>query len=183
VVSDTDPIRQLAETIAAALFVDGFGNKAERLQFMGAEDKPMGTGWGVQGAANQIEAILRREGMPANAPDPQPSPARVEDEIRRPEASMARMNEAEPDEIESEEYEMVLNRLVKLREIRDAAPAFAVGDVVMDGKGVVSQIVAAEFMSRLPNGNIYSPTNIRHANPIARAAFEAEEAGRKEQSK
>ena len=35
---------------------------------------------------------------------------------------MRRLDEADPEEIDSEEYQRILDRLVKLREERDAAP-------------------------------------------------------------
>ena len=45
-----------------------------------------------------------------------------DDEIRRLEESMRRLDEADPEEIDSEEYQRILDRLVKLREERDASP-------------------------------------------------------------
>jgi primosomal protein N'' len=43
----------------------------------------------------------------------------LDEEIRRCEASLSRMNEAPEDEVDSGEYEEVLVRLVRLRELRD----------------------------------------------------------------
>jgi hypothetical protein len=45
-----------------------------------------------------------------------------DDEIRRLEASMRRMDAMDPDEIEPGEYGRIMDRLVKLREDRDSKP-------------------------------------------------------------
>ena len=43
----------------------------------------------------------------------------VEDGIRRYEASISRLDKEDPEEIESEEYETILDTLVRLREKRE----------------------------------------------------------------
>lgn len=56
--------------------------------------------------------------IPAAEHSPSPTEKR-DDEIRRLEASMRRMNEVDTEEIDSEEYQRILGRLVELRRERD----------------------------------------------------------------
>lgn len=47
----------------------------------------------------------------------------LSEEIARLEASMARLDEMDPEEIDSDEYERILCRLVELRRLRDERKA------------------------------------------------------------